>query len=130
MALFDLFSARTQPIFYDADPTRGRSAGAGNAVASGVIAEYLNQNYPAAFNYVFGNMLQGSSPLARYLRSRADDYLGQYQAAVVDRPNLSVLDFLKGLNPQAEFLALSPGQRGLDRSRFSPRVVQKPFGFL
>lgn len=80
---------------------------------------YLNQNPPAAFNFLFGNQLAKNNPFARFLKGQQGDYYDAYQGAVASDPNLNYLDFLQRQNPMAQFQSLTPGQRG---ERSSPAV--------
>lgn len=82
-------------------------------VLTALKAAYLATNPTAAFNYAFSPFLRGSaSPFSRYVRGRADDYFGQYQARAADDPTLNYLDFLKEQDPMAEWRSLAPSQRG------------------
>ena len=89
---------------------------------------YYNQNPVAAFNYAFGPQLAKNNPFASWLGSKQGDYFGRYQGMLgvdpsqgTDHP-FQFLEFLQGLNPEQEFGAMAPRQRGENQGNFAPAL--------
>lgn len=74
--------------------------------------DYLNQDWQAAFSWLFGPQLQKNNPYASFLKGKSGDYQNLYRGKVADNPNLTFLDYLQGQNPMQDWQNLAPSQRG------------------
>ena len=101
-----------------------------NPYLSELIKQFLGSSPEAAFNYTFAPQLAKQSPFGNWLQGRQSDYFGQYLGKVANDPSLSYVDFLGGVNPQQEFAALAPRQRGENPGQYSPKLAFKNlFGY-
>lgn len=86
---------------------------------------YYNANPDAAYQYWFAPFLGKNNPFGKWLGDEYEDYYGQYKAQVGTAPNLQFLDFLAGVNPQQEWNAMAPSQRGERSAQYSPQLMWK-----
>ena len=88
-----------------------------------LLQQFANAEPTSAYNAQFGSMLQGRNQgLAKYVRGRQNDYYGDFLGQVLSNPMLQWTDYLRGKNPQQEFNALTPGQRGENPGLYAPRL--------
>ena len=92
------------------------------SVTQAEIEDFLRSNFGAAFNTQFSPFLTKNNPFASWLGNRQGTYFDRYTGQVAGNPNLDFITFLKSLNPQAEFGALTPGQRGEQPGKWAPSL--------
>jgi hypothetical protein len=84
------------------------------------ISRTIGQNNPIAeYQRVMNQMVMtGVDRKAQYMNNQFAQSQQDWKAALLDHPDLDYRDFLKTYmnNPLADYLALSPGQRGLNNA--------------
>lgn len=94
-----------------------------NALQDLITQQFLNSNPAAAFYRRFAPQLQSTNQnYNAFLRSMPDDYYNRYMGQLPDNPTMEYTSFLDTLDPEKQFRALAPQQRGERTSQFSPRV--------
>ena len=88
------------------------------------FAEQFYEDQPTAglFDVFKGLGVQGTSPLGGFIRQSQPRYYQSYLSTLPQEPSLVYREFLKRINPQAEFGALGPRQRGEQPSLFSSKL--------
>lgn len=89
-----------------------------------ITNQYFEDIPQAGLFDVFRNLgIGGTSPLGGFMRGSFPRYYNAYQSALPYRPELTFRDFLRSdVNPQAEFGALDPRQRGEQPNLFGSRL--------
>lgn len=87
--------------------------------------QFLNTDPTAALYATFGKQVQGNDPYANFLRNSSSRFQGNFINALQANPNLQYPDYLKSLNPMADFQNLAPSQRGINYATFAPRTQTK-----
>lgn len=94
-----------------------------------ISSQFLNSDPTAAYFNAYGNTIgakgaggKGNFNYAQFLRGNAGNYYDMYRAGLPSDPTQKYTDFLKQQDPQAQFQALSPYQRGENSSQYAPRV--------
>src|SRR5687768_6022197 len=85
--------------------------------------DFYDTEPDAAMERVFGLAGLQNQNYAGWLRGRLNPYQSEWKSILPDQPNLSFFQFLKGKNPQNQFNALAPQQRGENNNAFAPRTV-------
>lgn len=93
-----------------------------------LIRQFLGDNPTAALYYTFPQV-RGTSPLGDFIRGSQSRLYGSYLSELPNNPNMLFQDFLQTQDPEAQFNALAPQQRGENPSRFAPPVRFLPRKF-
>lgn len=75
--------------------------------------DYLS-DWDKAFSFLYGDQLRKNNPFAQWLQGRSGDWRQLFQGDIAreNDPNLTPLQYLQRFNPQSEWAALTPRQRG------------------
>lgn len=76
--------------------------------------EYLSK-WDNAFSYLFGPQFQKDNPFGRWLQNQSSIWQNKYTGDVAregESYNMTPLEYMQRFNPQEQWSALSPSQRG------------------
>src|SRR5450759_3603220 len=105
----------------------GPSSGSTNPIdpfagITGMSLDYLNANPTAGWGQYVNTFGAGGDPYSTWLRGQQNQYYTKYSGENAKDNNLSWTDYLKTINPQAEFAAQAPYSRGITPSSWSGRT--------